>query len=340
MNSQWGGTSVRRAGVALGAAALLAVAGCGGDAGSDGAAPGTPPILKTKATEDEPAGFDECGLVDPDEIAEAIGVAAMHVTGRAVTVQDDGSRRASCTYFPEDVPGILGMQLSTVVDTDPGRFFAPFADNFSNIETIPNLGDRAEAVAYGANGTSTHYIEIRVIQGDVGLHFYYSYSDEAGGTMPKADGSAAAVILTRALEQLPDEVTIPDGTPEGACTDIDLEPAAEAVGAELVMARSVLSEKDAVNCYFSGDDGHLDVTLITNQDRARRAAVTPDQITHPDLGDGARLIVTEANSLTAFVNMGDQVMVVGAGYADTVTELRPADVELVRSLVDTIGGKP
>jgi hypothetical protein len=50
----------------------------------------------------------------------------------------------------------------------------------------------------------------------------------------------------------------------------------------------------------------------------------------------ARLIVTEANSLSAWVNTGDRVVAITAHYADTVTELRPADVELARSVVDEI----
>lgn len=325
-------------GAAMGVAALLAVSGCGNAVvGAPTPGPRSSSETADSTGKAEEAGVDECGLVEPDEVAKAIGVEAMYVTGRTVRMSSDGSRHAACVYFPEDVPGMLGMQLSTVADTDPERFFEPFAKNFQNIETIPNLGDRAEAVAYGANGTSTHFVEVRTIVGDTGLHLYYAYKD-GGGVMPKADGAAAAVILTTALERLPDEVTIPDGTPEGGCADIDLESAAEAVGAELEMARSVVSDEDAMSCYFSGGDANLDITLLTDPSRAQDATVTPDEITHADIGDGARLLYTEAETLDARVNLGGQVVAITASYEDagTVTTLRPADVELVRNVVEAI----
>jgi hypothetical protein len=329
----------------VGAAALLAVAGCGGDGEPGGLAPATPPSLELKTTENveqaEPAGFDECGLVQPEEVAEALGVDAMYVNGRAVMklLPEAGDHRAVCKYFPEDVPGLLGMDLSTLTNTSPEAFFT-FAENYENVETIPNLGDRAEAVAYRANDSSTHFVEVKTIKGDQGLHLFYAYSD--GGTMPKADGAATAVILTKALERLPDKVTIPDGTPEGPCADIDLESAAEAVGDELTMARSVMAAKGALNCWFSGADANLDVVLVTEPSRVELSAVPPDEITHADLGDGARLLVGEDGQLRAVVNLGDRLVKITARYGDdagTVTEPRPADVELVRSVVDTIGEK-
>ncbi|MER5261697.1 DUF3558 family protein [Actinosynnema sp. NPDC002837] len=321
---------------ALGVAALAVAAGCG-QAITGAAAPesrsGAEPT--DAAGKDRKTGFDECGLVTPAEVAKAIGVNAMHVTGRSAVTQPDGSRRAGCTYFPEDVPGMLGLKISTVADTDAERFFAPFAKNFRNVQTIPRLGDRAEAVAYKANGTSTHYIEVRTLAGNRGLHLFYTYTD-GSATMPKADGAAAATILVQALDRLPDKVTIPDGAPEGRCADVDLGPAKEVVGAELVMARSVVSGGGGMTCHFSGGAGSLEVSLFTDEDRAAKAAVPPDKITHADIGDGARLMVTEANALDARVNVGDQVVMVVASYAGKVTEPRPADVELVRTVVDAI----
>ena len=328
---------VRHLGAALGVAALLTASGCS-RAVTGSAVPESPSGSKATDTagKDRKTGFDECGLADPAEIAEAIGVNAMHVTGRSAVVASDGSRRASCSYFPENVPGMLGLRITTVADTDPERFFAPFAKNFRNVQAIPKLGDRAEAVAYKANGTSTHYIEVRTLAGDRGLHLFYTYTD-GRGTMPKADGAAAAAILVKALGWLPDKVTIPDGEPEGRCADIDLEPATEVVGAELVMARSVASEGGGVTCHFSGGAGSLEVTLLADKGRAEKAAVPSDKITHTDIGDGARLMVTEANALDARVNVGDRVMLITASYPSKVTELRPADIDLVRSVVDAIG---
>jgi hypothetical protein len=121
---------------------------------------------KTTATEQK-TGFDECGLIEPDELAAALSVDAMFVSGRSVmTASDEGARRATCSYCPENEPGALGM-----------------------------------------------------------------------------------------------EVTIPDGTPEGRCADFALSSAAEVVGAELTMARSVPCGGDDMNCYFSGGNASLRVTL-------------------------------------------------------------------------------
>ncbi len=316
---------------AMGVAALVA-AGCGNAVDGvpvPGSASGTETASAEKTRE---AGFDECGLVEPAELADALGVDTMFITGRSVmTATHEGTRRASCSYHPENEPGALGVELTTVAGADPERFFEPFAENFDNVQPIARLGDRAEAVAYSANGTSNHYVEIRTISGNRGLHLFYTYSDD-GGAMPEADGESAAVILWTALERLPEEVVIPDGTPEGRCADVDLSTAAEVLGAALTMARSVLSEGGDVNCYFSGGGASLEASLDTGS----RWSVEPEQVTHADIGDGARVILTAAGTMTAWANVGEHFVSVTATYDDAVTGLRPADVELVRAVVDTI----
>jgi len=323
-------------GAAMGVAALLAVAGCGGDVAGTPVSAERPASETTGSTEKtRETGFDECGLVEPDELAAALGVDTMFITGRSVMpLLNEGSRRASCTYYPEDDPSVLGMSLSTVSDTSPEQFFAPFARGFNNVETVRDLGDRAEAVAYKANGTSRHFIEVRTISGDRGLHFFYSYSDD-GGPMPKADGAAAKMILLSAVKRLPDEVEIPDGTPEGRCADFDLSSAAEVVGAELTMARSVLSDGGDMNCYFHGGKASLKVTVDTDS----RWSVEPEDVTHADIGDGARLIFTEAKTMTGSINVGEQYVTIAVSYdgdASSITGLRPADIELARDVVATI----
>lgn len=332
---------IQRLGVAMGVAALLAVAGCGTTvAGEATAAEQTASETAESTGKEQEAGFDECGLVEPEEFAEAIGVETMYIISRSVMTLSSGSRRASCTYYPEEVPGMYGPSISTVADTTPEEFFEPFAKNFNNVEKIPNLGDRAEAVAYKANGTTRHFVEVKTILGNRGLHLLYTYRDD-DDTIPKADGAAAAVILTKALERLPEEVSIPDGTPEGPCADIDLDSAADTVGAELTMARSVVTDAGGISCHFSGDGGSFDAVLITDPGVAKGATVPPDLITHPDIGEGARLLYTEADTLDARINLGDRLMTITVYYADTesVTEVRPDDVELVRSVVDKISAE-
>jgi hypothetical protein len=322
-------------GAVMGVAALLAVAGCGSSIAGEPTFTEQPVSKTTESGEKkQEAGFDECGLVEPEEFAEAVGVEAMYVISRSVMTLDNGSRRASCMYYPEDVPGMYGSSISTVANTNAEEFFEPFAKDFDNVETINGLGDRAEAVAYKANGTSRHFVEVKTISGDRGLHLLYTYLDK-GGLIPKADGGAAAKILTMALERLPDEVTIPDGAPEGMCADVDLSAAAETLGAELEMARSVVADTGGTSCNFSGDDASFDILFYTDPGLARSAAVPPDGITHPDIGEGARLLFTQAETLDAQVNLGNHYMRITLYHAgDSVTEVRPADVELVRGIVD------
>lgn len=321
---------------AVGVAALLAVTGCSSAVAGAPVPSGQSGSEETTSTEKtQETGFDECGLIEPDELASALGVDAMFITGRSVmTLSNEGTRRATCDYYPEDDPVSLGMSLSTVSDTDPERFFAPFARDFDNVQPIHILGDRAEAVAYKANGTTRHFIEVRTISGNRGLHLFYSYKDD-GGLMPKADGIATAVFLATALERLPDEVEIPDGTPEGRCADFDLSSAAEVVGAELTMARSVLSDRGDLSCYFRGGEASLEVAV----DADSQWSVEPEEVTHADIGDGARVIFTEAKTVTGSVNLGGQFVSITMSYdgdASSITGLRPADIELVREVVDTI----
>jgi hypothetical protein len=322
----------------LGVAAFF-VAGCSDDPPAPPVPPGEVPTLERTATESAPAaaGYDECGLVSPDKIAEALGVDAMYATARTAMALDDGSVSAACRYFPDDVPGMLGMELVTVTDTDEERFFAPFEKNFDNIQPI-KLGDRTDVVAYAADGTSLHFVEIRTLVGDNGLHLFYSYRD-GGGDMPKADGEAAAKIMFAAVEELPETVTIEDGEPEGACADIDLGVLADAVGAEPAMARSMVSDDGAMNCYFSGGGATVDITVLTDSARVATEAVAAGDITHADIGEGAKLAIGDAGSLNARVNLDGKVVSITAAYADEYAgEPRPSDVALVADVVDAANG--
>jgi hypothetical protein len=327
----WSGALSRHLAAALGSAALLAVAAC---SSADPDPTGSPAPTIAPAPE---AGFDECSLIEPAEAAELLGADTMYVTARSAMTQSDGSPRAGCRYFPQDVPGMLGMQLSTVADTDPDRFFAPF-DSFDNVETVEKLGERTEAVTYSADGTRNKFIEIRTIEGNRGLHLFYAYQD-GGGTMPEIDGQAAALMLTTALDRMPDEVVVPPGAPEGRCVDVDLGQAAETLGSEMVMSRSVGSGGSAMSCYSSGGGASLEVIVVTDAREAEGASVGSDLVTHPDIGDAARVVIAEGGSLQARVNLGDRVVRITATYATdagTVTEVRPTDLELVRGIVGGI----
>jgi hypothetical protein len=124
---------------------------------------------------------------------------------------------------------MMGMEISTVARTDPERFFTPF-ERFDKVESLDNLGDRTEAVGYSAAGTANHFVEIRTLEGDRGVHLFYAYRD-GGGAMPEIEAPAAAVLLATAMERLPAEVAVSNWAPEGRCAGIDLDHASEAMGA-------------------------------------------------------------------------------------------------------------
>ncbi|WP_260194617.1 hypothetical protein [Actinophytocola gossypii] len=329
----------RRLLTALGAAVLLATAGCGTEyvAGTPAGAEAEPAGGTAEERSEPEDGFDECSLAEPSELAESLDVEAMYVTARSTLELNNGSQQVSCTYGPDDVPGVQGLVMNTVVDTDPERFFAPF-DKYEQRLEIDQLGERAELVAYRIQGGTTRFIEIRAIDGDRGIFVFYAYSDN--GRLRQLEAEPIRTIIGTALERLPHELTIPDGTPEGGCADIDLEAAADVAGGELVRARSVVSDDGAMNCQFSGGGAAVEVTVVTDPDLTEQHAVPADAITHPDLGDGALMKITEGGTLDARVNFSDHLVTVAVIYGDAageVTEPRPDDVELVRSIAESVG---
>lgn len=355
----------RRIAVACATAALLTTAACGGgdddtdpfadpggertegetegDAGNDeGGTDG-------EATGDEPPDgvepFDECALLDPAELAALIGVETLYITAREVLPEaPEGGRLAGCSYLNDDVPGITGMTLNTVTGTDRESFFRPFAER--EVHAVDTLGDRAEVAAYEIPDSGLHFRELRVAAGDIGLHLRYTYNESPGG-MPALDEDAVAQLMSfvanAGLERLPDEVYIPDGTPEGPCADVDLAQAADTLGAELTTARAVVGGDGALSCSFTGDQAGLEVVVITDDSRAPLMRAPAEVVNAPDIGDGARLLIQPNDEtqgpLDATVNVGENVVLVIASYdsaAGRVTEPRPADVDLVRAVAGAV----
>jgi hypothetical protein len=352
----------RRLAVACGAAALLATAACGGsddspppgdigdkiteqDAGQD---------AETDAGEDSDqqpdeaagaAGFDECGLHEPAELAAQVGVEALYITAREVRPRaSEGGRLAGCSYLTEDVPGITGMTVNTVVGTDAEAFFRPFGER--EVRPVDKLGDRAEVVAYETPNGSLHFRELRVVEGDIGLHLRYTYNESPGG-MPALDDDALAELMAfvanTGLERLPEQVTIADGAPEGPCAAIDVGQASQVLGGELTTARSVRGANGALSCSFSGDEAALEVAVIADPARVQSMGVPAEAVNAPDLGDGARLLIQpneEAQGpLDATVNLGSHLVLVTGSYgpdAGSVAAPRPEDVELVRAITAVV----
>lgn len=344
-------SSSRRLVVAWGVAGLFALTGCGGDDPPQpdpdlgGAAASTPSLKPLEPTATPVEGdFDECGLVEPADLAAAMGTDALYVTAREVLPDADGGRLAGCSYFTEDVPGIVGMTINTVAGTDRERFFAPFRQRRS--EPQRNFGDYAEVVAYEAG--SVHFRELRAIQGTTGVHVRYTYNDAPAG-MPRLETEQLAQVLggtvLSALKKLPDDIAIASGAPEGPCAGVDLAQASRVLGGELTAARTVLGGGGAVNCQFAGDGASLGVVVITDPARVESMRAPAALVTVPDLGEGAMVRIQSNDEvqgpLEATVNLADRLVLLVADYgaaAGRVSAPRPEDTDLVRTVTRAVGG--
>jgi uncharacterized protein DUF3558 len=339
-----------RLAVSLGAMAL--VAGCsssdssepeGDAAGSTaGATEGSGKEPQEQQESQEPAaqtGFDECGLFEPDELAGIFGVPALHITERSINPQAEGGRLAACGYYSQDLPGISGVWINTVAGTDEEGLFAAFEGRDTG--SLDNLGDRAEVVATTAPGGAIRSRQLRVIDGDVGLIISYTYEEAPGGlpAIPDAElGEAVATVAVLALERVPQELTIPDGEPEGPCAEVDLAHAAEVLGEELVAARTVLSDTGGVSCVFTGNGAALDAVVYTDPEIVENWRPPADEINAPDIADGARFD-TEQGYLDARVISGDHVLAISAYYTQAVgapATPGPQETELLRTVTEAI----
>ncbi len=339
-----------RLAVALGAMAL--VAGCSsgdssepeGDAAGSGAAEGSGQEPQEQQESQEPAaqtGFDECGLFETDELADIFGVPALHITDRSINPQAEGGRLAACGYYSDDIPGLSGVWINTVAGTDEEGLFAAFEGRDTG--SLDNLGDRAEVVATTAPGGAVRSRQLRAIDGDVGLIISYTYDEAPGGVpaIPDAElGEAVATVAALTLDRVPQELTILDGEPEGPCAEVDLAHAAEVLGAELVAARTVLNDTGGVSCTFTGNGAALEAVVYTDPETVENWSPPADEITAPDIADGARLD-TDQGYLDARVISGDHVLAISAWYTEAVgapATPGPQETELLRAVAEAIDG--
>jgi hypothetical protein len=328
----------RRLAAIVGFAALTA--GCGGSGGPfDSTVTGR--AVAAEQAPAEPPGFDECGLLTPEELAKTLGVPALHITSREVITQRDGSRRAACAYSLENTPGIASLIIGVVADTDSERFFAPFK-KYKKVEEVANLGDQAKVIGYAAKELGAHFREVRVLTGSNGLHLWYSYNDSPGG-MPEADGAKVALLLTAAVGKVPEKVTITSRTAEGVCADIDVAGVSEAIGDKLTTSRSVVGGAGAAHCHFSGGQASIAITVVSEPERVKKMTVAAKDVNAPDVGAGARLFIAQSDGqgpLEAVVNLKDKVVKVTASYAPevgTVERPRPQDQKMIQAIAKAVG---
>ncbi|MGP4113332.1 hypothetical protein ACTWP5_20765 [Streptomyces sp. 4N509B] len=339
-----------RLAVALGAMALVAGCSSGGSSepgedaeGTAGAGGGGEQREEQQTQESEEpvaqTGFDECGLFEPAELAEIIGVPELYVTERSAAPQWAGGRLAGCGYYTDNVPGLADLTIYTVGGANEDELFAAFEGREAG--PVEDLGDRAEVVAMSAPGGVLRSRELRTIDGDVGLIVTMVYGETPGGfpEIPDAElGSAFATLAVLALERVPEELTILDGEPEGPCAGIDLTQAAETLGEELVTARAVLDDAGGSFCQFSGDEAELTVNVLTDEEAAGNWSPAAEEITHPDIGDGARFN-SDSGYLEARVILGERVVVIESSHTEAIglpETPRPEDVELVRSIAASV----
>ncbi|MGP3969497.1 hypothetical protein ACTWQH_17665 [Streptomyces sp. 6N223] len=346
--------------MAVGAVALLTSAGCssgssGDSPNADGGAGQT--LGANDDNEQEPresqepqepveqAGFDECGLFETEELAEIFGADTLYITGRFIYPQGDGGRMAGCSYLTKDIPGIDGFKMSTVAGTNQEAFFQSW-EGYERGE-VDDLGDHAEAFTLSDSSDSAHMGLLKVLDGDTGLNFQYSYSENDPGGMPALDeatlGQKMAEIAVLALERLPEEVTIPDGVPEGPCADIDLAQASGVLGEDLFAARTVLSDTGAMTCEFTGNSAALRAIVYTDPVLAGNMSVPSEDINAPEIGDGALVQINpESPLLEATVNAGgERVLSITGTYAQAAgapDAPGPEDTELVQAIAEALAG--
>jgi hypothetical protein len=291
----------------------------------------------------EQAGFDEC-VFETDELANLFGADTLYITGRSIYPQGDGGRFAGCSYSTVDIPGVEGFKMSTVTGTNEAAFF----QSWEGRETgeVDNLGDHAEAFSMTDSSGTAHMGLLKVLDGDTGLNFQYSFVEDDPRGMPAYEdaelGELMNAVALLTLERLPEEITIPDGAPEGPCADIDLAQASELLGEDLVAARTVLSDTGALACEFTSNGAALRAIVYTDPVFAESMSAPAEDINVPDIGDGAVVqIERESAVLDATVNAGERVLFISAQYAPAVgapDAHRPEDTELVRAIADTLVG--
>jgi hypothetical protein len=200
-----------RASIGLVVTVAMLVAACGDDGGdgSDGSdgrslddrSPGdeqeqvTPESGETEdgpGGEEEAAGFDECSLIAPDELAAAMGTEEVHITARGAKPSAEGGWDLMCLYGTEDTPGagLVNVQLSTA--TDRARFFEPF----ENDDTVAvDVGDHAEILddVDPASGKVTS--ELRAIAGDHGLYIRYVLGIDIAVRFNQVIGAVFILVL-------------------------------------------------------------------------------------------------------------------------------------------------
>jgi hypothetical protein len=348
--------------MAAAAVALLTSAGCSSDSGGDSpSADGGAGQQTVGANEDdeqeqqqsqesqepqepvEQAGYDECQLFEPDELADIFGADTLYITKRAMYPEGDGGRLAECSYLPTDIPGIDGFTMSTVVGTNREAFFQSWDQHETG--EVDDLGDHAEAFTMTDDSGSAHMGLLKVIDGDTGLNFRYSYTENDPGGMPAFDdttlGQKMAEVAFYALERLPEEVTIPDGAPEGPCADVDLAQASRVLGQDLVGARTVLSDTGAMACEFNNVYATLSTTVYTDPVLVENMRASSQEINAPEIGDGALVRINqETGTLEATVYAGERILSITAYYEPTIAPdaPRPEDTELVRAIADALVG--
>jgi len=283
-------------------------------------------------------------VVEPAELAEWVGTDAMFVTSADVVVSPEGATRATCTYYPKDIPGATGMKLTYSPDVDPDTYFDQWEKNYDNRLPL-EIGDRAEAIALSSEGVDVKLYLVHAIKGTQGVDLFYSFAEdpEKSGGMPVVEEGADKFgkVLNAVFERLPEELDIQDGEPEGACADIDLDLLSETLQADLTTARTTQGDNEAIDCTFGGPSGYVSASYMV-------PGRPPGSITHQDVADGALIRIDEPGGgatqgqLSAWAVIGENVLRISATYGNDVsgiTEPRPEDVELVRAIVEAVGGQ-
>lgn len=236
--------------VVIAAAVALSSTGCTPEPSAE--TPGTKaPASSARSERVEPldsADFDECDLVEPEELATATGVKELFVTWRRIRVNPNGGLDIDCLYDEKDAPRMDGRVVGIRTNADARTLFEKDR-SFGETEAVEGLGDRAVV----------GFRELRVLRGDIGLTMTGAFD------LDKDEGERLFALARKAVQRLPEEPEIVRDVAEGRCGELDRSAASEALGAKLTAARSV-GAGDRVGCSYAGEQAGLDIVVWTGQD--------------------------------------------------------------------------
>ncbi len=322
---------------------LLLLSACGNTDGKDGGAQSAPRFAKAGT-------FDECGLLHPDEVAEAVDESDYTVTTRSARPRGKGWE-VGCGYGPDGSVG--SARVTILVTTHLGQAAlgsaSPTAQDRrdrtppvgSAPTPLPQLGDEAwydvdHHPAVDGKAPVPSRVRVTVRQGSAMLTVRLPLYEDG-----VAEQVRTAIKLARtAVRRLPTSFHVTPRRIEGQCARVDLDVASTVLKEKLSGARSVTTGDGDMYCSFKGRRASLEVMTTTAETSVTRFEAERVGTPIRGLGDAARFRgMSPIQSLD--IRVGERVISVSGISSDleelTLTRPRPpstGELALFRSLVE------